>query len=153
MAEFLFRESQMSAGKIDRLMHILAAYNAGREDPPFSNHKELYSVIDDIQVGEVPWQSFSVSYNGPLPESGDVPPWMTEEFEVWYRDPEKIITNQLKNPDFDNEIDYTAKRMFDAETGQQVYRDFMLGDFAWNDSVSSIFAQFRVGLTCIHVTG
>lgn len=136
MADFLFRECQMSAGKTDRLMHILAAYNAGREDPPFVNHKEIHSVIDSIEHGEVPWQSFSVSYNGHIPENGDIPTWMTDEFEVWYRDPEKILENQLKNPDFDNEIDYTAKRMFDAETGQQVYRDFMSGNFAWDDSVS-----------------
>ena len=53
----------MSAGKIDKLMAILKALYPD-DDPPLADHKELYSLIDEIQQGDVPWQSFSVLYNG-----------------------------------------------------------------------------------------
>ncbi|KAE9390839.1 hypothetical protein BT96DRAFT_967702 [Gymnopus androsaceus JB14] len=117
LADFLFREEQISA-----------------EEPPFANPKELYETIDRTAVGDVPWQSFSVSFNGKLPTEGDIPPWMTEEFEVWYRDPEKSVENMLKNPEFNEEFDYSAKRMFDVESGEQIFKDYMSGNHAWNDS-------------------
>ncbi|KAE9384676.1 hypothetical protein BT96DRAFT_1096548 [Gymnopus androsaceus JB14] len=82
LADFLFREEQMSAGKISKLMHIWAAYNAGKGEPPFANPKELYETIDRTAVGDVPWQSFSVSF----------------------------------------------------QRGEQIFKDYMSGNHAWNDS-------------------
>lgn len=62
LAEFLFVHEEMSAGKIDKLINILGALYD--DAPPVSGHKELYSIIDSIKQGDVPWDSFSVSYDG-----------------------------------------------------------------------------------------
>jgi hypothetical protein len=70
----------MAQARVDRLAQLLAALYPG-QDPPFADHTDLYSTIDAIQQGDVPRESFSVQYSGPLPE-GEVPEWMTQKYEV-----------------------------------------------------------------------
>ncbi|KAG6915326.1 hypothetical protein DXG01_012132 [Tephrocybe rancida] len=76
------------------------------------NEIEIYALIDKIKHGNVPWNSFSIKYNDPLPTDCPVPPWMTEEHEVWFQDPPDIFENQLGNPDFADKTDYALKRVY-----------------------------------------
>lgn len=96
----------MSAGKIDTLMDIISMMYDGHE-PPFGSHDALYKSIDAIPYGDCPWQSFSVRYSGPFPE--DPPSWMLADYDVWYRDPLRILEQQIRNPEFAGGIDYAAK--------------------------------------------
>ena len=50
---------------------------------PFLNHNDLYNTIDSTPLGDVPWQSFSMSYNGQLPED-NILSWMMDTFSVWF---------------------------------------------------------------------
>jgi len=122
----------MSAGKIDRLLHLLAAAYPDKP-PPFADHTELYSIIDSITDGDIPWESFSVSFNGALPEAGPIPPWMEEKYEVWFRDTLAVAEQQIGNPDFDKEMDYAPKRV--SHKGKRRYKDFMSGNWAWEQAV------------------
>jgi len=55
----------MSTDNIDTLTNLWAATLLPRDDsPPFSNHSDLYETIDSMPVGDVPWQSFSLTYDG-----------------------------------------------------------------------------------------
>ncbi|KAG1897368.1 uncharacterized protein F5891DRAFT_1129955 [Suillus fuscotomentosus] len=103
-----------------------------RDTPPFADHKDLYNVIDVTQLGDVPWQSFSVQYTGECPEV--VPPWMNDEFEVWYRDPCAMVHNILANPTFKDEIDYAPFREYNALDDARRWKDFMSGDWAWQQA-------------------
>ncbi|KAG1862088.1 hypothetical protein DFJ58DRAFT_715350 [Suillus subalutaceus] len=53
-AEFLYMKNQMSGGDIDKLI----------DTPPFTDHKDLYSTINVIPLGEVAWESFTMKFNG-----------------------------------------------------------------------------------------
>ncbi|KAG1717759.1 hypothetical protein EDD22DRAFT_983820 [Suillus occidentalis] len=111
----------------------MAATLAKHHDvPPFTDHKDLHNVIDATQLGDVPWQSFSVQYTGERPEV--VPPWMDDEFEVWYRDPHAMAHNILANPTFKDEIDYTPFREYDTVEDTRCWKDFMSGDWAWQQA-------------------
>ena len=75
LADFLFRKDQMSGKKASELMDIWAAdqQNRGEDlDCPFSSAKDLYDTIDATEVGDVPWQAFSVQFNGEIPPD-DIP--------------------------------------------------------------------------------
>ncbi|CDO71501.1 hypothetical protein BN946_scf184909.g95 [Trametes cinnabarina] len=122
----------MSGQKIDELMQLWAATLPEGCDPPFANHEHLYATIDDIPQGDVPWQTFSVTYNGPLP-TGAMPSWMIREYEVWFRDPRQALLNQYSNPDFADDIDWVPKRIY-VQGDKRQYRDFMSGDWAWNEA-------------------
>lgn len=133
LADFFFRKEKMSGGRLNELMQLWAATLPPGYDPPFAGSSDLYNAIDSVGVGEVPWQCFVVSYTGPRP-AVNVPSWMDAEYEVWYRCPREILRNQIENPDFANEMDYTPKREYNAQNRRQ-YRDFMSGNWAWRQAV------------------
>jgi hypothetical protein len=125
----------MSAGDIDFLFNLWGATLAPYGDnPPFANHTDLYSTIDATTLGDVAWDTFSLKYNGEIPE-GQTPPWMLSEYDVWFRDPRSLVHNLISNPDYNNEFDYSPIREVDAE-GNRRYQNFMSGNWAWKQAVS-----------------
>ncbi|KAG1874326.1 hypothetical protein F4604DRAFT_1880852 [Suillus subluteus] len=112
----------------------MAATLARHHDtPPFADHKDLHNVIDATQLGDVPWQCFSAQYSGERPKV--VPPWMDDEFEVWFRDPCAMAHNILANPAYKDEIDYVPFREYDALDDTRRWKDFMSRDWAWQQAV------------------
>lgn len=137
MADFLFRQAQMPQAQIDKLMEIWAStLHKSDLSPPFANHADMLKHIDSSALGDVPWCSFTVSYQGKKPDR-DVPEWMNTPYTVWYRDPHDTIKHMLDNPDFDQEFDYVAYREY-GEDDKRKYKDFMSGDWAWRQSVQFI---------------
>jgi Plavaka transposase len=134
-SEFVYTREQMSAGNIDVLLDLWAA-SLFRHDvePPFVNHTDLYDTIDSIPLGDVPWQCFQTSFRGAKPTTGEIPSWMTTEYEVWFRDPRGVVRNMLANPSYHNKFDYVPVRNFNAN-GERQFRDFMSGDWAWKHAV------------------
>ncbi|KAI0371908.1 hypothetical protein BV20DRAFT_1065308, partial [Pilatotrama ljubarskyi] len=135
-AEFLYKRVQMSQPKIDILMDLWAAsliqYGG---TPPFADHRDMADVIDGIPRGDVPWQSFTVTYNGPLPQDGGVPPWMTQEYEIHFRDPRLATIWMLRNPDFDGEFNVSPYREYN-EDGEREYTNLMSAEWAWRQAAS-----------------
>ncbi len=120
----------MGQQKVDRLMDLWAATLLKHGDaPPFANHKDMHNVIDAIPLGDVPWKCFSVKYTGEIPECKP-PTWMFQNHEIYYRDPDAVIRQMLENPDFAHGFDPIPRREFDARD-QQVFSDFMTGNWAW----------------------
>ena len=121
----------MSAGNIDDLMECLAHFVPPDQDPLFTNLHNLYATIDAAHLGHIPWCSVKLSYQAAEGEDISNVPWKSKTFEVWYWDPQEVLKNQLSNPDFVNEMDFMAKKIFDPKTKQHHYQDFMLGKWAW----------------------
>ncbi|KAH7903217.1 hypothetical protein BJ138DRAFT_979474, partial [Hygrophoropsis aurantiaca] len=133
-AEFLYVQNQMPASQIDKLLDLWAASMIKHGDkPPFADHRDLYKTIDSTPLGDVKWQNFSVNYTGEKPEVNP-PPWMLENYEVWYRDPREIVRNMLASPDYVNDMDYRPFREFSTKSDERQYEDFMSGDWAWNQA-------------------
>lgn len=123
-------------------MELWAAYSALRDPEdlspldlsPFSTHRDMYATIDAIPIGGVPWQSITLSFDGPIPEHP--PSWMIAGQTVWFRDPRLLFKKMLENPDFRGSFDYAPYRQYDSY-GQRRYENFMSGDWAWKRSVST----------------
>lgn len=134
-AEYLFAENQTPAGQINKLLDLWASTLKKHDDkPPFADFRDLYKTIDKTPLGDVRWQSFSVRYNGERPDT-DVPPWMDQVFDVWYRDPREVVRNMLANPDYAKEFDYRPYREFSTDDDERQWKDFMSGDWAWDQAV------------------
>jgi hypothetical protein len=141
-ADFLYKRCQMSGSNINILMELWAAYSALRDPQdtsslnllPFTNHRDMYSTIDAIPIGGVPWQSITLSFNGVIPE--DPPSWMNAGQTVWFRDPRLLFQKMLENPDFQDSFDYAPYRQYDTH-GDRRYENFMSGDWAWKQAVST----------------
>jgi len=102
---------------------------------PFRNAEDILNTIDAIDLGHVPWETFSLEYPGELPESNP-PTWMTKEYRVWFRDPCKIIHAILANKDFDGEINYSPHQIF--IDGKRKFSNFMSGNWAWRQAVGGL---------------
>ena len=118
LMEFLYTKVQMSGKAIDTLSQLLRAclLNHGvllNDINIFKQNTDLLVTINSTPVGDVPWQGFTLSYNGPCPLNA--PEWMTTTHDVWYCDPLQLVHNLLANWDFDNEFDYMPFWEFNAK--------------------------------------
>ena len=100
-------------------------------------------MIDAISVGGAPWQSISLSYDGPIPENP--PSWMEAEHMVWFRDPCLLFKNMLDNPDFQNLIDYAPLWQYDTDD-QHSYQNFVSGNWAWKQAVTLLIFVLHYNL-------
>ena len=145
VADFLYRQVQMSAGNIDHLMSLWSAtLKRHGDNAPFTGHRELHRLIDGLSGGSTPWESFNLSHglvDGS--DSGDGPPWVNDDFEFWYRDPQALIRDIVANRSFADEFDYAPYHDYDH--GKHRFSDFMSGDWAWRQAVS-IFYQISTAI-------
>ena len=142
LADFLYRRDQMSGGHIDELLSLWAAslveYSA---DPPFESHGNLYSTIDATPLGDCPWQSITLHYNGHQPEN-NVPSWMTSDYDVWFRSLRTLLKNMISNPDFNGEFDVAPLQEHDT-AGNHRFQNLMSGNWSWKQAVTvSIYTSF-----------
>jgi len=133
LADFIYRCNQMSSGDIDELLGLWNVLLPDGAEPPFASHHHLHSLIDDIQHGDVKWQSMTATYKSG-PQSQDDPTWMMKKWDIWFRDPCELLRNQLANRDFDGETDYAPRQVFNA-SDKRVYSDFMTGSWVWDEAV------------------
>ena len=137
LAELLYTTAPLSNNIIDKLLNIWSATLVPHNDSaPILDHADLHATIDAIKLGHVPWESYTVQYNGLRPDDAPIPGWMTTDWQLWYRDPRKVIHSLFKNPDLADGIDYVPYREFDGD--ERRYSDFMSGDWAWEQCVHNI---------------
>ncbi|KAK0218877.1 hypothetical protein IW262DRAFT_1448874 [Armillaria fumosa] len=133
LANFLFCKVQMLQGSIDELLQIWVLSQKDHDTfGPFANYKELYAEIDAIKLGDAPWKCLIVQAESNLPP--DAPSWKCQEYQIWYRDPDTVISNMLANTDFAQEFDTTPYVHVDAD-GCQRWCDFISGNYAWRHLV------------------
>jgi len=92
----------------------------------------MYECIDATRFRDAPWKCFTVGYAGNI--GPDNPSWKSAEYEVWYHDPEVIMSQMLDNPDFDGQYDYVPYIGLD-KTGKRCWSNFLSGNFSWHHSV------------------
>jgi hypothetical protein len=137
LADFLYRRSQMSAGHIDELMEIWGALHPNGNGP-FGSHHDLHKVLDSIEDGDAPWESFTMNhpkFTGNPEDDDHLPLWQKADYDVWFRDPRKVLKEQLSNPTFKDGIDY-APKIFFGNKNERIFENFMSGNWAWKQCVS-----------------
>ena len=116
----------MSEGNVDKLMRILSAASSfSGSTAPFQNYKHMCTLIDTVEVGDVPWQTFMCKYNSNV--TNDSPSWMKQGYKVHYRDPLQVVKNILSSTEFNGKIDYTPYIKTNFKSSYQ-YHNFMLAN-------------------------
>ncbi|PBK88776.1 hypothetical protein ARMGADRAFT_936767, partial [Armillaria gallica] len=59
------------------------------------------------------------------------PEWQKRSYQIWFQDPDVVISNILADCDFEKEFDTVFYIDLDA-TGQRWWSDFMPGNYAWH---------------------
>ncbi len=126
----------MSQGNINELMELWTLTMLKHGDfRPFENHDEMYKLIDAIQQGSAPWKCFVTQVDANLPPNA--PSWQRDQYQIWYHDPDVVISNILANPDFCNEFD-VAPYVELGSDGKRQWCDFMSGNFPWRHAVCAL---------------
>lgn len=137
LADLLFKKVEMSRGDIDELINLWCLDIQQRFDlqssGPFKNHEELLKTIDNIPSGSAPWQCLNTVVEENL--SANAPEWQKVSYQVWYSNPDTVISNILANPDFENDFD-TSPYVHLGKNGKRCLSDFMSANFAFRHAVS-----------------
>lgn len=76
---------------------------------------------------------FTVRYQGPIPAQNP-PKWMTETYELCARNSRTLLHQQLRTPDFKDQIHYSPYMQFNT-SGERVWSNLMSADWAWSEAV------------------
>lgn len=136
VADLLYRSAELSASNIDDLLDLWGQSFReidGSQRAPFEGHEDLYATIDSSTLGDIPWQRLVTGIPDDTNEHS--PSWMQTQYEVWYRDPEAVVSAMLSNPDFDGQFDLCLYIDLDAQ-GNRRWNNVMSGNIAWRRSVS-----------------
>ncbi|THU77673.1 hypothetical protein K435DRAFT_824275 [Dendrothele bispora CBS 962.96] len=133
VADLLYREVEMSQGKTDKLFDLWTLSLQKHGDiGPFANHEAMHEAIDSIHLGSAPWRCFQTVVEDNLPENA--PEWKTTEYQVWYRDPDTVVTNMLDNPDFADGFDVCPYIELKRSDGTWKWSDVMSGNYCWQQA-------------------
>ena len=83
----------------------------------------------------IPARTLTLLYQPKEDEAIEETSWKWKSFEVWFRDPHKVLLGQLSNWDFAKEMDFAAKEVRDSQTKIRRFRDFMSGEWLRGQSV------------------
>ena len=149
LADLLYRRAELSSANIDTLLELWARSLADVDaSAPFRSHQEMHLIIDSSILGDVPWQCMVTGVSEDV--DGNSPSWMQRTYEVWYRDPDAVVSMMLNNPDFEGQFDLRPYVEIDAD-GKRRWNNLMSGNIAWRRCVSYIISQCTAsaGRTCI----
>jgi Plavaka transposase len=62
------------------------------------------------------------------------PKWMTQTYELYARDPQLVLQQQLTTPEFADKFTPTPYHQFQSD-GQWVFLNLMSGDWAWDQAI------------------
>ncbi|KAL0058867.1 hypothetical protein AAF712_014428 [Marasmius tenuissimus] len=133
LGNHLFQKMQTSKDDVNELLDIWrldCRTRFGVDAAPLESHRELLSMIDSIKAGDAPWICYETSTED---SENDTPEYKRTKYQVWYRNPDTVISNILSNPDFANEFDAAPYVHLNNE-GKRRVSDFMSGNFAFRHS-------------------
>ena len=135
-ANYHFVEAQNSASLINKALdHWAACVLPFGRVAPWKSSSELYTTIDAINLGDLPWKTYTVRYQGPFPP-GTPPKWMTQMYELCTCDLRQVLHHQLGTTAFKDNINLSPYRQFD-NTYQRTWSNLMSADWSWAQAIRS----------------
>jgi len=136
LADLLYRRAELSTTNVEDLLELWArslSVSGTGTPAPFKSCREMHKTIDSSMLGDSPWECL---VSGP-PDGVDdhAPEWKRMSYEVWYRNPDAVVSSMLDNPDFEEQFDLRPYIDLDAD-GRRRWSNVMSGNIAWRRSVS-----------------
>ena len=102
----------------------------------FKNKKSFFKKVDTLPTG-TPWICDIVSVTGDL--VGPNGQSLTEELEIWRRDPVECIEELIGNPAFEPFMSYAPVRV--TKGGDRYYSEMNTCEWWWDTQVSNMDTQ------------
>ncbi|KAG8948908.1 hypothetical protein FRC03_000539 [Tulasnella sp. 419] len=122
-----FTTSGVSQTDIDRYLKMKITRE--RTVPSFKNNYAFQNMLDKLPAGpKFKCKAFTVV--GDLMDEDDQP--LTEELELWWRDPLEVIKEMLSNVMLANEMHYKPVRVSDASGSERFYDEMWTATWWWD---------------------
>ncbi|GJF00252.1 hypothetical protein PsYK624_165340 [Phanerochaete sordida] len=96
----------------------------------YENKDRLYKAVDELPTGPK-WQRKDIPITGDLTDGNGKP--LTENLEVWYRDPVECVQELLGNPMFTNHLAYAPERVYrDHARKERNIDEMYTADWWWD---------------------
>jgi hypothetical protein len=144
LADLLYRRAELSLTNIDGLLELWEKSMADLGgSAPFQSYQEMHAAIDSSKLGDAPWECLATGFSGDVDEHS--PSWMQTSYEVWYRNPETVVSMMLDSPDFEGQFDLRPFVDLDKD-GRRRWSNVMSGNIAWRHCVSHVSAASMTGM-------
>lgn len=140
LADLLYRRAELSTTNVEDLLELWArSLSLSGAPAPFRSCREMHAVIDSSILGDIPWECLSR-----LPDGVDehTPDWKRMSYEVWYCNPDAVVSAMLDNPDFNGQFDLCPYIDLSAD-GRRRWSNVMSGNIAWRHCVSQAISISR----------
>jgi hypothetical protein len=112
LTDIVYQHAQLSASNIDDILGLWAqSLSSSDVSAPFKNHNEMHATIISSVLGDVPWECLQ----NKLSNDEAAPSWMQTTYEVWYCNPDAVISMMLSNPEFEGQFDLHPHINLDAK--------------------------------------
>ena len=138
VADLLYRRAELSSRNLDSLLQLWSQSMGGIGFAPFEDRGSMHAAIDSSTLGDVPWHCLTTGFSGGVDEGA--PNWMHATYEVWYRDPDAVVSAMLANLSFNGQFDLRAYIALNSK-GERCWDNVMSGNIAWRHSVSVLLVQ------------
>ncbi|EIN11500.1 hypothetical protein PUNSTDRAFT_33358, partial [Punctularia strigosozonata HHB-11173 SS5] len=99
--------------------------------PSFTSKKSFFERIDGLPTDGPGWTCDTITIAGDL--HGDDGDLLTEEVELWRRNPVDCVRDLIGNPAFKDLMSYVPEKVYaDAEGKVRLYDEMWTGDWWWN---------------------
>ena len=134
LADLIYHRAELSAANVNLLLQLWAQSTSQFDTPaPFDNRDAMHAFLDSSVLGDVPWQCLETIVPEGLDEGA--PSWRRTPHEIWYCNPDTVVSAMLSNPDFQGQFDLRPYIDINAN-GTRQWSNVMSGNVAWRRSVS-----------------
>ena len=107
--------------------------------PSFHNSRALLSKVDSLPTGPE-WEVIELLVKGKgVNGNGEI---VTENVELWRRDPVECVRELFSNPAFKNSIHYEPQKVYtDESKTERVFGEMWMGQWWWETQVSVMAVQ------------
>ncbi|KAI9456212.1 hypothetical protein F5148DRAFT_1323925 [Russula earlei] len=128
LADLLYRRAELSNSNIDALLDLWA--RSMGNPAPFRSFKEMHAMIDSSELGDIPWECLRARFSGDVSVGESIPDWMQTDYEIWYRNPDAVVSTMLNSAAFAGQFDLRPYIDLDAD-GRRRWSNVMSGNMAW----------------------
>lgn len=137
LVNLLYHHAELSTTNVEDLLKLWArSLSLSGTPAPFRSYQEMHMFIDSSMLGNFPWRCLVSSPDG---VDEHVPGWKQMSYEVWYHNPNAVVSTMLDNPDFDGQFNLCPYIDLDAD-GRLRWSNVISGNTAWRHCVSWVIS-------------
>ena len=115
------------------------------------NNKSLLEKVDSLATGPEWTCEIVTAHGNRVGQDGTV---MTEDLELWKRDPVEFVKELIGNPAFQNLVSYVPQRAYADKAGlKRIFDEMWMANWWWDTQVQTLSSVLWMSAVLTNSTG